>query len=84
MQHSNYKKFGIWASLIIVILSIPYVTKAPWTGSDYLFAGIVLFAVAFIFEYVTRHTANIYYKVLVGWGLLVCIALLIGWAASGP
>ncbi len=84
MQLSNHRKIGIWALLIVLILSIPYIAKAPWTGSDYLFAGIVLFALAFIFEYVTRNTTNIYYKVLVGWGLMVCIALLIGWAASGP
>ena len=78
------KKIGIWAIIIAGLLMIPYITNAPWTSFDYIFAGIVLSALAATFEFLTRNAKGLKPRLIVGAGILVVIVLIIGWAATGP
>jgi hypothetical protein len=74
----------VWALAITAVLLIPYLTKAPWTGSDYVFAGIVLSACAGVYELATKNMSHLKHRLVIGLAILFFIFLVIGWAASGP
>lgn len=78
------KRMSIWALVIAVILMIPVMGNAPWTSGDFIFAGIVLFLCAFVFEFLTRSMKNTSSKIAVGIAIIFFIILVIGWAATGP
>jgi uncharacterized membrane protein YfhO len=82
--HNTKKRLTIWAVVVIAILMIPFLTNAPWTGSDYVFAGIVLFILATAYELITKNLKNKLHHVFVGGAILLIIVLIIGWAATGP
>lgn len=83
--HKNMtKKLGIWALVVAGILMIPLLTQAPWSAGDFIFAGIVLFILATIYEFTTRNMTSLKQKLLVGIILLGVIILIVGWAATGP
>jgi uncharacterized membrane protein YfhO len=82
--NNTKKRLGIWAIVVMAILMIPFLTNAPWTGSDYIFAGVVLFVLATAYELITRNLKNKFHHVLVGGAILLIIVLIIGWAATGP
>lgn len=81
---NSNKRLGICVVVIAGILMIPFITKAPWTGSDYLFAGVVLSVLALIYEIVTKNMKSTKQKLIVAAILLGVIVLIIGWAATGP
>lgn len=74
----------IWAVVIAGVLLIPYLANAPWTGSDFVFAAIVLSGCAIAYELITRNMTQAKDRALVGASVLFFIFLVIGWAASGP
>lgn len=76
------KKLSIWAIVVVGILMIPVVTKAPWTSSDFIFAGIVLFGCATVYELATRNMSNRNHRILVGIAVIAFIGLVIAWAAA--
>jgi len=78
------KRLGIWVIVVAGVLMIPFLTKAPWTQGDYIFAGAVLFILATIYEITTRNIKSFKHKLIVAAVLLGIIALIIGWAATGP
>lgn len=77
-------RLAIWAVIVAGVLSIPYLTNAPWTSGDFIFAGIVLYTLAVFYELITRNMKGLKPRLLVGLGFLVLIVLIIGWAATGP
>ena len=83
-QRNIAKRLSMWAVVVVAVLMIPFLTNAPWTGSDFVFAAIVLSVCATMYELVTRNMSNGKYRVIVGAGVLFFIFLVIGWAASGP
>lgn len=83
-QRNIPKRLSVWAMIVVAILMIPLLTKAPWTGSDYVFAGIVLSLCAITYEMITRNMSNPKQRAAVGTGVLFFIFMVIGWAASGP
>lgn len=50
MKKNLNKRLLIWAAIVAGILMIPFITKAPWTQGDYIFAGLVLFGSAAGYE----------------------------------
>jgi 4-hydroxybenzoate polyprenyltransferase len=83
-MNNSLKKISIWAVVISGVLMIPFLTNAPWTKGDYIFAGIVLSALATIYELVTKKMRSTKQKLVVAAILLGVIVLIIGWAATGP
>lgn len=78
------KRLAVGELVVAGILLIPFLTKAPWTGSDYLFAGVVLSICSLIYVFVTRNMKNNLHKLGVAAVILFFILLVIGWAATGP
>ncbi len=65
------------AVVTALILSIPLLFKWPWTLSDFIIMGILLFGTGLTFELITRRV-NRRYRVFIGIALL--IAFLLVWA----
>ena len=69
------KKGGIpwriigWGTAAFLLI-LPYVTGAPWTGSDYVFAAVVVGIVGGLIELAARTSRNFYYRA----GALVAVA----------
>lgn len=78
------KRLTIWAVVVAGILLIPFVTRAPWSAADYIFAGVVLFGAATIFEFVTKNIKEKMYKIAVGIAVLFVLMLIWAWAVAGP
>jgi CDP-diglyceride synthetase len=83
MKHKLTKRISIWAVVVAGILLIPFITNAPWTSFDYVFAGIVLFILSIIYEFTTINMKNVKNKLIVGAVILMVIILIMGWAATG-
>jgi hypothetical protein len=52
------------------LLVLPYVTGAPWTASDYVFAAVIFGIVGGLIELAARTSRNFYYRA----GALVAVA----------
>ena len=83
-QGNIIKRLSVWAAVVVAILMVPLLTNAPWTGSDYIFAGIVLSACATTYVLSTRKMSSIKHRAAVGAAILLFILLVMGWAATGP
>ena len=84
-QTKNIKKrLSVWIFVVAAILMIPFSAKAPWTGSDFVFASIVLLGCATAYELITKNMQNKIHRIAVAIAVLFLIALVIAWAASGP
>ena len=81
---NTLKRLALWLLVVGMVLLIPFISNAPWTGSDYVFAGIVLSVCATIYVFSTRNPSSIKRKVVIGFCIAFFIFLVIGWAASGP
>ncbi|HEX8227077.1 MAG TPA: hypothetical protein VF572_04390 [Candidatus Saccharimonadales bacterium] len=78
------KRLVSWAMVIAAVLLLPFATHAPWTGSDYVFAGIVLSVLAVLYELITKNMTQRRHRIFAGLGVLLIIFLIMGWAATGP
>ncbi len=78
------KRLMVWAIIVTAILMIPFLAKAPWTESDFAFAGVVLFSLASVYELTTRNMKNKMHHIIVAMVLLFLIMLILAWAATGP
>lgn len=61
--------------LLIPLAAMQFSTEVTWTGSDFVFAGILLFGAGMAYELISRRSANFVYKagtaVGVGTGLIL-------------
>ncbi len=83
-MHKTLKRLGVWALVVAAILAIPFFGKWPWTSSDFIFAGTVLFGAATLFELVTSQMKNKTHRIVVGVGVLGLVLLIWAWAVGGP
>lgn len=83
-QRNVIKRLGVWAVVVAAVLMIPLLTNAPWTGSDFVFAGIVLSACATVYELATKNMSDFKQRAAVAAAVLFFIFLVMGWAAAGP
>lgn len=74
----------MWAVAVAGILLIPFLSKAPWTASDFVFAAAGLFGFATLYELVTRNMNNRTHRIAVGIAIVLAILMVIAWAATGP
>ena len=80
-QRVNPWRIAAW-SVPVIILVLPLVAmqftdEVAWTLFDFVFAGVLLFGIGFIFELVVRRMDNLAYRA--GAGLALAAALLIVW-----
>ena len=81
---STTKRLSVWAAVAAGILTIPLLTNAPWTGSDFVFAGVVLFGAAAVYELATRTVTDKNRRIAIGVAVLFVLFLIWGWAVGGP
>ena len=75
-MHRTIKRLSIWALVVALILLIPVVGQWPWTLSDYVFAGILLFGVGVAYEFITRRATTTQYRIAVGLGVVTTLLLI--------
>lgn len=73
----------MWAIIVAAVLLIPLVTKAPWTGSDFVFGAILLFGSATVYELATRNMSNKNHRIAVSIAVLAVLAFIWVAAATG-
>lgn len=78
------KRLSIWAAVVAAILMIPFVAQMPWSAGDFIFAGVVLFGLATVYELATRNIKNVKYRVIVGAVIVTVLILIWAWAVAGP
>jgi hypothetical protein len=74
--HGNRWRILGWGAAV-ALLVLPFVAKAPWTLSDYVFAGAVLAIVGGLFEVAVRTSRNLAYRG--GIALALATSLLLVW-----
>ena len=70
---------AVWVLAALVLLA-PLVAKAPWTGSDFAFASLLLFVPLSIYELVVRKSGDPDYRM--GAGVALVAALLLLWVSG--
>lgn len=74
------KRLVLWAVLVAAILMIPFVANAPWTSTDFIFAGTVLFGAAAGYELATRNMKNPSQCLILGAGVMTLVIFI--WALA--
>lgn len=66
-----------------LLLLIPLVGNWPWTLSDFVFAGVLLFGTGLAFELIARRSSNTVYRFAVGTAVITAFLLVWVNAAVG-
>lgn len=82
MQKNVAKRLSVWAGIVAAILAIPFFTKAPWTAGDYIFAGVVLFGSATVYEVTTRNIEDSRHRFAVGAAVAFVLMAIWAWAVA--
>lgn len=80
MKNNITKRLSIWALVVAGILMIPLLANAPWTVFDFVFAGVILFGAATIFELATKNMKDSTHKIVIG--ILVAGTVICIWAMA--
>lgn len=78
----TFKRLALWGVGIGALLMIPVIGNFPWTGSDFVFAGGVLFACAAAYELITRTMSNKIHRLVVGGVIGMIIMAIWTWAVA--
>jgi len=73
-QNKNIIRIAIVTALILLV---PFVARAPWTLSDYIAAGVLLFGTGLTYELVSRKGSRVQYRAAVG--IACATGLLLVW-----
>jgi hypothetical protein len=74
MSGKNIFRFAIATALLLLV---PLIARWPWSLSDFIVAGALLFGSGVVFELVANRIANTTYRIAVG--LAVASALILVW-----
>jgi hypothetical protein len=64
--------------IVLLLLLVPLLGKWPWTLSDFVIMGMLLFGVGLIYELVVRKIGNKTRRIV--FGVLLALAFLLIWA----
>lgn len=64
--------------LLVPLIAMQFTQEVDWSFFDFAIAGILLFSVAIILDYVFRKVKKRYWKIILSVGILVLFLLL--WA----
>jgi hypothetical protein len=76
------KRLSIWAIVVGAILMIPLLANAPWTGSDFVFAGVGLFGAASLYEVLSEKVKIKHGRIIVGIAVGLMVLALWAWAVA--
>jgi hypothetical protein len=76
------KRLSIWAIVVAAILMVPLLAKAPWTGSDFVFAGVGLFGAAALYEFLSEKIKIRHGRIIVGIAVGLMVLALWAWAVA--
>jgi len=76
------KRLGVWALIVTALLLIPFLGRFPWTMSDFVFAGVVLFGCAASYELITGNMKNKRQRIAVAVAVLTILLLIWAWAVA--
>ena len=68
--------------LVGLILLIQVIAKFPWTGFDFIFAGVVLTGAVLLSELVLRKVTNKIYRIALLGGIGTLLMLIWAWAVA--
>ena len=68
----------------MAVQMIPFLAKAPWTFGDYVFATVVLFGSATVYELTTRNMKNKQNRLIVGIAVITVVIFIWGLAIADP
>lgn len=77
------KRLSVWALIVAAVLLIPYFFMPLWTPGDFVFAAVVLFGSAFVYEMVTKNMANYNHRLTAGFIVAAVLAFIWVGAATG-
>lgn len=75
------KRLSIWAVIIILLLSVPFVAmqftkEVNWDLFDFIFMGTLLFGVGLAYEFAARKTSVTTYRTAIGFALGAAFLLI--------
>ena len=76
------KRLVFWAGLVAAVLMIPLLTNFPWTLSDFVFAGTVLFGAATGYELTVRNMSDRKQRMVVAAGTIAMVIFIWGLAVA--
>lgn len=74
------KRLIFWAGVVTAVLTIPLAANFPWTASDFVFAGSVLFSAGLGYELATMNMDNPHHRLLLGVGVTAIVMFI--WALA--
>lgn len=74
--HRNRWRIAAWSAAALLLL-LPLLAGAPWTLSDFVFAGVLILGVGIAFELAVRKTGDAAYRA--GVGVALAGAFLLTW-----
>lgn len=82
LPNNTSKRLVLWALAVAAIQMIPFLGRFPWTLNDYVFASVVLFSAAMIFELTIKQVKNNTYRIALGFGILGGVLMIWAWAVA--
>jgi type IV secretory pathway VirB2 component (pilin) len=67
--------------LLIPLIAMQFTDEVDWNHTDFIVAGILIFSVGLIFEFLMKKVGNNKYRYLIG--VIVLIIFLLIWAELG-
>lgn len=72
------RRLTLIAAVIVFLLLIPVALKFPWSGFDFLIAGVLLFGTGLAIELVLRLVTGLWARIALSGAIL--LALFLVWA----
>jgi hypothetical protein len=79
VQRTSHWRIAAWAAAAFLLL-LPLITGAPWTVSDFVIAGALMFGALGLYEVAVRMTGNRAYRA--GVGLAIAAGVLVVWISG--
>jgi hypothetical protein len=76
------KRFTLWAVIVGGILMIPLIAQFPWSTGDFIFAGVILFGVAALYEIISSRLNSWMYRLIAAVSAIGTIMLIWAWAVN--
>lgn len=83
LESSFYRYIAGLALATVFILLVPLVARWPWTTTDFVFAGVLIFGTGLMYLLIARSGGGVVYRAAVGVALAAVFLLIWGNAAVG-
>lgn len=82
MTKQLQKRLTMRAVIVVGILMIPLIAQLPWSTGDFIFAGVILFGVAALYEIISSRLNSWMYRIITVVGAIGTIMLIWAWAVN--